>query len=232
MVAPMEIIEEALEAGKLILNEHDSGRFLSSFGIPFPLEAVAPNTEKAVLAANEIGFPVVLKALGESLTHKTDIGGVALNLRSRDEVIEESVRLLNIIGCEGLLIQEYIKGHRELTCGLTRDVQFGPCVMFGLGGVLTEVLSDVVFRIAPLSSWDAQEMLEEIRCKSVFDTFRGEAPIDRSLIIKILLALGEIGAEYDDVKEIDINPLLVQPNGEPLAVDALVVLQHDRGTIS
>jgi len=155
----MDIIKEALVRGQAVLSEHDSKRFCSSLGIPVCLEAIAYNADSAATEAVKIGLPVVLKASGKNLFHKTDVGGIALNLRSGEEVKKESHRLLKIPGCEALLVQEMVTGDRELVCGLIKDAQFGPCVMFGIGGTLTEVFQDVVFRVAPLTSWDAQEMV-------------------------------------------------------------------------
>ncbi|NIS63375.1 MAG: carboxylate--amine ligase [Proteobacteria bacterium] len=225
MEGATDLIKEALARGQSALSEYSSKRFLSSFGIPVIREAVTPDADSAAAAALKIGFPVVLKAYGGNLFHKTEVGGVVLNLRSEEEVKEESRRLLKIQGCEGLLVQEMVKGDREIVCGLTRDAQFGPCVMFGLGGILTELLRDVVFRIAPLTPRDAREMIKEIRARKIVEPFRGEAAVDINALAQILVALGEIGLQYDEVHEIDINPVKIQPNGKPVSVDALVILE-------
>lgn len=221
----MDLIKEALARGQSALSEYDSKRFLSSFNIPVVREAVARNADSAAAEAVKIGFPVVLKVSGENLLHKTEVGGVILNLRSEEEVREESRRLLKIQGCEALLVQEMVKGDRELVCGLTRDAQFGPCVMFGLGGILTELLGDVVFRIAPLTPRDAQEMIKEIRVRKIIEPLRGEPAVDIDVLAQTLVALGEIGLQHEDVLEIDINPLKIRSDGKPVSVDALVVLR-------
>ena len=225
MKKPLNLIKEALERGQLALSEYDSKRFLSQFGIPVCREAIAPDADSAAAEAAKIGFPVVLKACGTNLTHKTEAAGVVLNLRSGEEVKKESRRLVKIRGCETLLVQEMVQGHRELVCGLTKDPQLGPCVMFGLGGVLTEVLEDVVFRIAPLTSWDAKEMIQEIRSRKILEPFRGEYAVDLEVLSQTLLALGEIGLQYEEVAGVDINPLKIRRNGKPVSVDALVVLK-------
>jgi len=221
----MDLIKEALARGQSALSEYDSKRFLSSFNIPVIREAVAPDADSAAAEAVKIGFPVVLKVSGENLLHKTEVGGVVLNVRSEEEVREESGRLLKIQGCEALLVQEMVKGDRELVCGLTRDAQFGPCVMFGLGGILTELLGDVVFRIAPLTPRDAQEMIKEIRVRKIIEPLRGEPAVDIDVLAQTLVALGEIGLQHEDVLEIDINPLKIRSDGKPVSVDALVVLR-------
>lgn len=224
MNLPESLIDTALSKGQSALSEYDSKRFLSCFGIPVSREMIAANVDAAVAEAAKIGYPVVLKATGANLTHKTEVGGVALNLRNKAEVEEEGKRLLQIKGCEALLVQEMVKGARELVCGLTRNAQLGPCVMFGMGGILTEILDDVAFRMAPLTSWDAREMLQEIRSKKIIDAFRGEAAVDIDALCKTLMALGEIGLQHEEISEIDINPLKIRPDGKPVAVDALIVL--------
>ena len=220
----MENIKKALARGQTSLSEHDAKRFCSSFGIPVCREAIAYDADSAVAEAVKIGFPVVLKASGGNLFHKTEVGGIALNLTSEEEVMQESHRLLQIPGSEALLVQEMVKGERELVCGLIRDAQFGPCVMFGIGGILTEVFQDVVFRVAPLNLWDAREMVTEIRHQKIVEPFRGEAALDLNVLSQILVTLGEIGLQYDEVQAIDINPLKIRPDGKPVAVDALVAL--------
>jgi acetyl-CoA synthetase (ADP-forming) len=117
-----------------------------------------------------------------------------------------------------------VTGARELVCGLTRDPSFGPSVMFGLGGVLTETLKDTVFRIAPLTRYDARDMMSGIRAHSILQAFRGEAAVDTDLLAQILIAVGEIGLQFEAIAEIDINPLKIRRDGKPVAVDALIVL--------
>jgi acyl-CoA synthetase (NDP forming) len=151
MEMPADLVKVALRRGQTPLNEYDSKRFLSYFGIPVCRENIAADVNSVAKMALEIGFPVVLKACGPTLTHKTDVSGVVLHLRNGDEVKKESQHLMSIKGCEVLLVQEMVKGNRELVCGLTRNDQFGSCIMFGLGGILTEVIEDIVFRVAPLS---------------------------------------------------------------------------------
>ena len=221
----MNWIEEAVKAGKSALNEHEAKRFLAGFGVPVSREILTPDEEGAVKAAKDLGYPVVLKAAGEKLQHKTELGALALNLKSEGEVREEARRLFAIPGCEALLVQEMVKGDRELVCGLTRDTQFGPCVMFGLGGIFTELIDDVVFRVAPLTTADAQAMMDDIRMTKILQPFRGQPAVDREALARIIVALGKIGCECGHVREIDMNPIKIRPDGAPVAVDALVALQ-------
>jgi acetate---CoA ligase (ADP-forming) subunit beta len=220
----MNPVEDALAQGRLALTESDAKRFLSGFGVPVNHEAMAADPEGAVAEAVRIGFPVVVKVSGSTLLHKTEVGGVALNLRTVQEVREASRRLLKIPGCEGLLVQEMVQGERELVCGLTRDAQLGPCVMFGLGGILTETLDDAVFRLAPLTGSDALEMLQEIRGANILGPFRGQPPADRAALSRILTALGTIALQYEAIHAIDLNPVKIRPDGSPVAVDALISL--------
>lgn len=221
----METVLKAQAGGRSALNEHDSKQFLASFGIPVTREAAIRNAEEAVEAAGAIGFPVVLKASGAAIPHKTEVGGVVLGLRSPEDVLKEGARLLKIPGCESLLVQETVEGARELVCGLMRDRLFGPCVMFGIGGVMTEIIQDTVFRLAPVTPGEAGDMAAEIRGRKILAPFRGEAAADLDALCGTLVALGRVGTERREVLEIDINPLKIRPDGRIVAVDALVVLE-------
>ncbi len=225
----MDLLKQALAEGLSALDEHRAKAFLAGCGIPVNRESVASDPAAAAEAAERIGFPVVLKAVGSTLHHKTEVGGVVLNVKSGAEVKAEGLRLLKIPGCEGLLVQEMVKGHREFVCGMTRDAQLGPCVMFGLGGIYTELLRDVSFRVAPLTEYDALQMMDEIRAKKILDEFRGKPAVDRKALAKTLIAVGQIGLDYDEVKELDINPLIISDN-KPVAVDALVILANGKST--
>ncbi|MGC9965160.1 MAG: acetate--CoA ligase family protein [Syntrophobacteraceae bacterium] len=220
----MNLIDKALAEGRSALSEHESKLLLSSFGIPVTREFIARDAAEAVALASGIGFPVVLKASGAAITHKTELGGVALNLGTEQEVRKEGERLLKIKGTQGLLVQEMVKGAREIVCGLMRDPAFGVCVMFGIGGILTEVLEDIVFRVAPLTLADSVDMISQIRAKKIIEPFRGEAAVDLDVLCGTLVALGEIGLQHKEVVGVDINPLKIRPNGQPVAVDALVIL--------
>ena len=221
----MDWITAAVEAGKSALNEYEAKRLLEGYGIPVCREAWVPDGKAAARSAKEIGYPVVLKAAGGRIQHKTELGAVSLNLKSDKEVREEAGRLLAIAGCEGLIVQEMVHGDRELVCGLTRDPQFGPCVMFGLGGIFTELIEDVVFRVAPLTTADALEMMKEIRTAKVLQPFRGQPPVNLDALARILVTVGQIGCDCGHVKEIDMNPIKIRIDGSPVAVDALVAIQ-------
>jgi acetyl-CoA synthetase (ADP-forming) len=223
-IQTMEIIESALARGAGNLTEHESKQFLAQFGIPVTREAVAHSEKEALARASEIGYPVVLKGLGEALRHKTDLNLIALDLREEKSLCRAYRQLTKNpeVEVKEVLVQEMIGGDRELMVGLFRDPQFGPCIMFGLGGIFTEVLEDIVFRIAPLSRNDALEMLSEIQGKKILEAIRGKPGVDRDVLVDILLAMSRIGNEHSQIREIDINPIKFV-NGKPIAVDALVV---------
>ncbi len=223
----MDIVEEALRQGHSALNEYEAKQFLDRFGIPVCREAIAHDATAAVKESLKIGFPVALKACGKELFHKTEVGGIALNLKNQAEVKQESKRLLRIPGSQAVLVQEMVRGERELVCGLIRDAHFGPCVMFGLGGIMTEIFKDIVFRLAPLTIQDGREMVQEIRHKELLQPFRGEAAADTEALASILVKLGEIGLQHKSIQSIDINPLKIRPDGKLVAVDALVTLSKE-----
>jgi len=210
---------------KKALNENQAKNFLKKFGIPTITETIATNSHDAVDAARQIGFPVVLKGFGSSLLHKTERGLVHLNLLNPQDV-ENAAQFITAeakADLEGFIIQPHIKGRREFVAGLFQDCQFGPVIMFGIGGVFTEAFADVAFRLAPLTENDASEMLVEIRGLALLGDFRGEKAVRQDELIQTLLGLSRIGETHPEILEIDINPLLVTPEGRVTAVDALVV---------
>lgn len=224
----MDIIQEALKKGQKALSEYDSKRLLSAYGFPVVREKLVNSRSGAVKAAKEIGLPVVLKGCSPEIAHKTEKKLIEVDMRSIKEVeraYEAIVERAGSVPLDGILVQEMVKGSRELVIGMIRDAQFGPCVMFGLGGIFTEVLKDVSFRIAPLEKRDAVEMAKEIKGAPVLNSFRGMPPVDMDLLVTLLINAGTLGLELDDVKEVDVNPLIISGN-KPIAVDALVVLEE------
>jgi acetyl-CoA synthetase (ADP-forming) len=222
----MKIIEAALEKGKTTLTEHEAKSILAHYQIPITREVLVKTDTEAVAAAGEIGYPVVMKGSGENLAHKTELDLIKLDLGDEEAVRQAFLELTtqSRATVEDVLVQQMIKGDRELMAGLTRDPQFGPCVLFGLGGIFAEVLEDVSFRVMPFDRNEALEMMQEIRAKKILGAFRGKPAVDLESMADILLLLGQIGMDHDLVKEIDINPLKLV-NGRPVVVDALFVLE-------
>lgn len=210
------------------LSESESKQLLAEYGVPVVQELIAGDIEDAVQAAVNLDFPVVLKGHGAKLTHKSDRGLVHLGLSTAEQVRQAAREIQTSAGkdLQGYLIQPLLSGKREFVAGLLRDPMFGPIVMFGLGGVFTEALEDVVFRAAPIDAIEAEIMLEEIKSSKLLGEFRGEKAADRKSLITCLLGLSRLANERPDVAEVDINPLLVGPGGQVHAVDALVVLEE------
>lgn len=224
----MGIIDEAVAKGQAALSEYEAKLFLNEYKIPITREELVVGEDEAVAAAERLGFPVVLKACGPAITHKTERDLVQVGLDDPDEVRRAYKTVIENLGSDpydGVLVQEMIKGERELVVGLVRDPQFGPCVMFGLGGIFTEVLKDTSFRVAPIEKHDALQMMDEIKSKAILGPFRGKEAVDRDLLAEVLIAIGNIGMEYDAVKEIDMNPVIIQ-GSKPVVVDSLIILAN------
>ena len=223
----MEILDKALKEGRNTLSEYESKVILASYQIPVTREIMAENSDEVITAAHEIGYPVVMKGCAPDITHKTEKGLIRTDIRDDREALDtfnDIMAGMNGIKGAAALVQEMIRGKRELVAGLIRDPQFGPCVMFGLGGIFTEILKDVSFRLAPLEKRDALEMMGEIKAHKILDAIRGMDAVHREILSEMLINVGRIGTENDTIKEIDINPVIIS-GSRPIAVDALVVLQ-------
>jgi len=221
----VEIVRKARDAGRETLSEHESKDVLACYGIPVTREILVTGKKEVPRAAEEIGYPVVMKGCSWRVAHKTEKGLIRTDIRTAGEalaVFDEIVRAMDG-DSGGVLIQQMVRGRRELVMGMTRDAQFGPCVMFGLGGIFTEILRDVVFRKAPLERRDALEMMEEIRGREILGAARGMPAADRERLAETLMQVGEIGVEIAEIREIDLNPVILA-GSLPIVVDALMVL--------
>ena len=221
----MDVIETALREGRRVLSEHESKEILRAYGIPVTREREVRDERGFGKALREIGFPLVVKASGPDVSHKTERGLIRADIRNRQEATAAFSELMSRLDGEraSVLVQEMIKGSRELMVGLLRDPQFGPCVMFGLGGIFTEILRDIAFRVAPLDKIEALDMMQEIKARAILGAVRGMPPADMDVLADILIKVGMIGLDLAAVKEIDINPIILSATG-PVAVDALIVL--------
>ncbi len=221
----MKLIDQALADGRTALSEYESKQVLASYGIPVTQEELITNPADLSEAIHKIGFPLVMKGCAAEIAHKTEKGLIRVDVRNEDEARTAFDEITSAMdGAEkAVLVQQMVKGQRELVVGLTRDPQFGPCVMFGLGGIFTEVLEDTAFRVAPIEKRDALEMMQEIKAHKILEAIRGMEPADTDLLAEILIAIGRLGMENEAVKEIDINPVIISA-GKPVAVDARVVL--------
>lgn len=224
----MKIIEQALQEGRTALSEFESKLVLRQYGISTTKEVLIQRLQDLKGAVEGIGFPLVVKACSSEITHKTEKALIRLDLRTLQEAEAAFQEISASMQAHdgGILVQEMIKGSRELMVGLTRDPQFGPCVMFGLGGIFTEILKDVSFRLAPLETRDAMEMMLDIKGHKILEGIRGMEPVDLDDLARILIAVGRIGLDNPAIKEVDINPLIVRGKA-PVAVDALIILDGE-----
>ncbi|TSA46711.1 MAG: CoA-binding protein [Deltaproteobacteria bacterium] len=207
------------------LDEHLSKELLRAFGVPTVPERIVAGEGQVEADAALLGYPVVMKGLLPGGVHKTEMGLVRLDIPDGPAGLRAYTTLMESMEGRGrVLIQRQIQGKVELILGLLRDPQFGPCVMFGLGGVTAELFDDAVFAVAPLTRRDALELMTRIRGQKMLDGFRGTPPVDREEIARILIALGEIGLAFPRIREIDINPLICGGEG-PIAVDATIILE-------
>ncbi|MFL6204970.1 MAG: acetate--CoA ligase family protein [Acidimicrobiales bacterium] len=209
------------------LSEADSKRALAAHGVRFPDERQVAGADAAVDAADALGYPVVLKLGGDAIAHKTERGLVRLGLTDGEAVRTAAEELLAAArpddGDVHLLVAPMLRGARELIAGLHRDAQFGMTVMLGIGGVLTEALADVAFRLVPISRRDALDMIDDLASQTLLGEVRGEPALDRGAMADVLLGLSEAAAADPRIVSADLNPLIVV-DGRPVPVDALVEL--------
>jgi acetyltransferase len=226
------------KSGAAALDEVQSKALLRAYGIATPAETAVQSAAEAVRAANQIGYPVVLKAVSATLTHKSDAGAVVLHLRGDEELraayarIEASVRRAGVDRLDAMLVCQQVSGGLELVLGVHRDPEMGPVVMAGSGGVLLELIKDVVFAAPPLTREKALAMIERTRAARLMRGYRGSAALDIDAVVDALVALGRIAGDLADVVDsIDINPFVVLPRGG-FALDALLVPRNDGGKLA
>ncbi len=228
---PREIIARAKEEGRKVLLEHEAKELVRSYGIPVTKIRLARSEDEAVEAAREIGLPVVLKIVSPDVIHKSDVGGVRVNLKTEEDVRSAYREILESVKAKvpnaritGILVQEFAPQGLELIIGLIRDPQFGPTVMFGLGGIFVEVYRDVSFRVAPLTEYDADSMIREIKAYRLLTGFRGMEPVDLEALKDALMKVGQIGIDLEEIAEMDLNPVIAYPKGIKV-VDARIILR-------
>ncbi len=222
------VVLEARRVGRTTLGEREAREVISAYGFRLPQNVLARTMDEAVEAAKKMGFPVALKIVSPDILHKTDVGGVRLNLQDAEAVahgfaaIDTSVhRFFPTAAIQGIAVQEMVVGGKEVILGMTRDPSFGPLLMFGLGGIYVEVLKDVAFRVAPIGPDEAEAMIRETRSFPLLRGVRGEKPSDLNAIVDALCRLSQLCADFPEILEMDVNPLLVKPEGEgAVAIDA------------
>jgi acyl-CoA synthetase (NDP forming) len=218
------IIANALRKGQKALDEYQAKQVLAAYGLPVTREKTASTEDEAARAAKDIGRPVAVKACSWEIMHKTGKGLIALNIGTEAKVRRAWRTIQKAAGADvPVLIQEMVPGNREFVAGMTRFPGFGPCVLFGLGGVFTEALKDTTFRSAPLSAAEAEEMIPDIRGKELTGEFRGLPAVDRAALAGILQGIGFIALLHPEIAEIDLNPVIIA-GSRPVIADALFVL--------
>jgi acyl-CoA synthetase (NDP forming) len=223
-------IADARADGRTLLTEVESKQLLHDAGIAVTQARLTTSADEAAAAAEEIGFPVVLKIVSGEIAHKSDVGGVALDLADADAVREGYETMIAKVSAaapgaavDGISVQQMAQAGTEVIVGVTTDPQFGPVMMFGLGGIFVEVLKDVAFRIVPLEPRDAKQLVRDIRGYAVLEGVRGQAGADIDALEQLILQVSAFAWEHQEVAELDLNPVIARPDGV-LAVDARVVL--------
>lgn len=226
-----KIISSALRKKRTTLSEYEAKKVLAAYDIPVTREILIKEKKDLDKALEKISFPLVMKGCSAEVAHKTEKGLIHVDIRTVKEAKKAFTEIMaGLAGFEGgVLVQEMIKGRRELVMGLTRDPQFGPCVMFGLGGIFTEILRDVTFRRAPLEMQDARDMMQDIKGRKILDAVRGMEAADTDLLARMLINLGQIGLDFESIMEIDLNPVILT-GAKPVVVDALVVMKTENSS--
>ena len=227
------IIESARKEGKTMLTEIEAKQLLKNAGINVVDTRLAKSKTEAVAIAKEIGLPVVMKIASADVVHKSDAGGVKLGLKTAAQVAKAYDDIMKSIKAafpnakiEGVSVQSMARSGVEVIIGMSKDAQFGPVLMFGLGGVLVEILKDVSFRIVPLVKRDAKEMIREIKGFPLLQGYRGSEPVDVENLENMLLKVSEFIEKTPEIKELDLNPIFAYKDGA-VAVDARVILEKD-----
>lgn len=225
------IFSQAEKEGRKALLETEAKTVCMEYGIPVTKFELAKNEADGVRFAESIGFPVVLKIVSPEVIHKSDVGGVVIGIKNAKEVTDAYEKIMENVKknvpkarIEGMLIQEMAPSGTEVIVGSVKDLQFGPAIMFGLGGIFVEVLKDVTFRIAPITEDEAMEMIGEVKAYPLLKGYRNTPPVDLEAITKILLDTSKLVMEHMEIKELDLNPIIVYEKGAK-TVDARIILE-------
>jgi len=226
-----DLLKQARKENRRQLTEIESKELIKEAGIPVVEAKLAKTKAEAVALTKKMGFPVALKIVSPDVIHKSDAGGVQLGLANATQVAEAFAKILSAVKrhypkakIHGISVQKMAKPGVEVIIGMTKDAQFGPVLMFGLGGILVEVLKDVAFRIVPLTKRDAHEMIKEIKGYPLLEGYRGQEPADVSFLEDLLLKVSDFVDRNPEIKELDLNPIFAYKN-RAVAVDARVILE-------
>jgi acyl-CoA synthetase (NDP forming) len=226
-----EIFEAVRAEGRKLLLEHEAKTVCKLYGIPVTELKLAKTVEEAEKFSEEIGYPTVLKIVSPDVIHKFDVGGVILNINSREDAKKAYNKIIDNIKkykpdakIDGILVQEMAPCSTEIIVGSIKDPQFGPTLMFGFGGTFVELMKDVAFRIAPITKDDAQEMISEVKAYPVLKGYRGQPPLDIDTVTEILLNTSRLVMDHPEIKELDLNPVMLYEKGAK-TVDARIILE-------
>jgi acyl-CoA synthetase (NDP forming) len=226
-----KIFEAVRSEGRNHLLEPEAKTICMEYDIPITRFKVAKTAEETVNFSEEIGYPTVFKIVSPDVLHKSDVGGVILNIKSREDarnaynqILENVNKLKPNAKIEGILVQEMAPASTEVIVGSIKDTQFGQTLMFGFGGVFVEVMKDVAFRIAPITEADAREMVSEVKAYPILKGYRGQPPLDIDMIVKILLSTSRLVMDHQEIQELDLNPIMVYEKGAN-TVDARIILE-------
>jgi len=230
-MSKISLFEKAKREGRSILTEFESKRALKQVGIPVVEARLAKSQKEAVSISQKIGFPVVLKIMSPDVIHKTDSGGVKLDLKNVSEVRNSFTEIMKSVKkqyptavIDGVSVQKMVRPGTEVIVGTSRDAQFGPVIMFGLGGIFVEVLKDVSFRIIPIDRRDAQEMIKEIKGYPLLQGYRGKEPVNIPALVEMILKISNFINENPPIRELELNPVFAYKD-RVLAVDARITLE-------
>ncbi len=224
------LVQKCLQEGYTVMPEMEAQKLCSSYSIPCPPAQVGQTKEECVAIGRTIGYPVVMKVLSRQIVHKSDAGGVIVGIGSDEEMADAYTTMSSTLQknrpeatIDGFVIQKMMPAGIEVVVGALRNAQFGPVVMFGMGGIYIEVFKDVEFRLAPLSKEEALRQIQETKVSQLLKGVRGQQPSDVDAIAELLVNAGRLICDFEEIKEFDFNPVLSYPDG-CMAVDARIVL--------
>ena len=231
------IIQKALQEGRSSLLITESQQICKLHHIPTPVSYVVQTLDEAITKGNAIGFPVVLKIISPQIVHKSDVGGVVLGIADDASLKTGYPKLLSQVREKepnakvlGILIEKMMPPSTELIVGGIRDSQFGPSIMFGMGGIFTEVYKDVAFRVAPIDKIDALNLIHELRGSKILEGVRGQPPADLEALVGVLMGVSSLMLQHSAVNQLDLNPVIAYPDGI-CAVDTRIVLAKNDGGV-
>jgi acyl-CoA synthetase (NDP forming) len=229
------IIQKVVGEGRSFMLVNEAQQICELHHIPTPRSYVTINVDEAVLKARDIGFPVVLKVISPQILHKSDAGAVILNIKGEEGLEVEYEKLVAEVGRKepsakvvGILVEKMMPTSTEVIVGGIRDSQFGPSIMFGIGGIFTEIYDDVAFRVAPIDKLDALNLIHELKGSKILEGARGKPPVNLDSIINVLINASNLMMEHDAISQLDLNPVIVYSDGV-CAVDSRIIIGQTEG---